>query len=103
VLDSNKVHGRTVNLQWSRPDRHGRLLAKVLVEGMDVNLAQVDAGLAWHYKACANEQTQADRGAYAAAELGARERRIGLWSQAVPVPPWTWRRGPENGDVRKSR
>jgi endonuclease YncB( thermonuclease family) len=100
---AGKVHQRTVSLQWMKPDRHGRLLAKVLVEGADVNLAQVHAGLAWHYKAYANEQSRADRDAYAAAELGARERRIGLWSQATPVPPWDWRRGPDDGDVRKSR
>src|SRR5262249_41932048 len=40
-----------------------------------------------------NEQTPADRKAYAAAEDAAREQKIGLWSDPHPTPPWDFRHG----------
>ncbi|EXI92093.1 MAG: hypothetical protein AW12_00836 [Candidatus Accumulibacter sp. BA-94] len=32
-----------------------------------------------------------DQVRYAAAEDAARSRRVGLWADANPVPPWEWR------------
>ncbi|MCB1995644.1 MAG: thermonuclease family protein [Rhodoferax sp.] len=61
-----------------------------LVAGLEL----VAAGLAWHYKAYEREQTAQDRQAYAAAEETARARRLGLWADAEPVPPWEFRRRP---------
>jgi endonuclease YncB( thermonuclease family) len=97
------VFGREVTIQWSRLDRHGRIVAKVLIAPpgecappctarIDVNLAQVEAGMAWHYRQFEQQQQPADRLAYAAAEMQAREQRIGLWRDPNPVPPWEWRR-----------
>ncbi|MEY2855680.1 MAG: hypothetical protein RL030_2812, partial [Pseudomonadota bacterium] len=100
---SELVHDRTVRIQWSKTDAYGRFVAKVFVEGGDVNLAQVDAGLAWHYKQFEKEQSASDRKAYAAAEHQARARHIGIWSQPDPVPPWDLRHGVAGGEVRKSR
>ncbi len=111
---SDLVFRRTVMIQWSKTDRYGRILARVLatppgpcplpcIVRLDVNLAQVDAGMAWHYKAYAGEQSRSDRKAFAEAELRARERRIGIWSQPDPVAPWEQRHGPEGSEVRKSR
>jgi endonuclease YncB( thermonuclease family) len=100
---SRLVHGRAVRIQWSKTDAYGRFVAKVLVDGGDVNLAQVDAGLAWHYKQFEKEQSASDRKAYAAAEHQARTRHTGIWSQPDPVPPWDRRHGVAGGEVRKSR
>jgi hypothetical protein len=49
------------------------------------------AGLAWHYKRYANEQTSDKRERYAETEQKARAHRIGLWQDKEPVPPWEWR------------
>ncbi len=58
-----------------------------------MNLAQVSAGFAWHYKQYEKEQSKQDRLAYAIAEQHAREQKLGLWRDANPVPPWEWRHG----------
>lgn len=84
--------GRRVVIQVHGPDRHGRTVGTLDSLGRDCGLAQVRAGLAWHYKAFEREQPVADRGSYAAAEREARRLRIGLWSQPRPTSPWDYRR-----------
>lgn len=85
------VFRKQVTVEWNKFDRYGRVIGKVLAGGDDVCLAQVRAGLAWHYKAYEREQSVADRERYAQAELDARASRRGLWRDASPVPPWEFR------------
>jgi endonuclease YncB( thermonuclease family) len=80
-----------VTVEWTKYDRYRRIVGRVLLNGKDVNLAQVSAGMAWHYKAYQGEQTRADRTTYAEAELEARAARAGLWRDALPTPPWEFR------------
>ena len=87
-----RVFQRVVRVEVSKKDRYGREIGKVLLDGEDINLALVRAGLAWHYRAYEREQPPQERGQYAEAELRARERRQGLWSDAHPVAPWDFRR-----------
>ena len=68
-----------------------RILGKVLLDSKDVNLEQVEAGLAWHYKKYQGEQTPADGVKYSDAELDARRHKLGLWVDRDPVPPWEYR------------
>ena len=89
---SDCAFGRGARVTGSKLDRYGRLVAKVIVEGVDCNLRQVELGLAWHYTAYAREQSAEDRAAYSQAELGAREQRLGLWRDNEPEPPWDFRR-----------
>ena len=49
-LTSDLVFGKQVHLEGKETDRYGRLVARVIVDGRDVSLALVEAGLAWHYK-----------------------------------------------------
>ena len=49
---SDLVAGKSVVVDYSKYDRYGRVLGKVIVNGKDVNLEQVEADMAWHYKAC---------------------------------------------------
>lgn len=86
------VGGRAVEVHWHKHDRYGRVVGKVVHNSVDINLAQVDAGLAWHYLEYAREQSVADRALYAEAENRAREARLGLWRDAMPMPPWAYRR-----------
>jgi endonuclease YncB( thermonuclease family) len=91
---SQLVFGKTVMLDCGKEESYGRLVCKVLLpNGEDADLDQVKAGLAWHYKQFENEQTPADRVAYAAAEDTAREAHRGLWADAHPIPPWDFRHG----------
>lgn len=88
---SDMVFNKTVTVETDKRDRYGRELGKVLAGGKDVNLEQVRAGMAWHYKAYERTQSATDRQAYADAENAAKAARRGLWIDAEPVPPWEWR------------
>lgn len=84
--------GRTVSVEWFKRDRYQRILGKVLVDGRDMNLEQIGAGLAWHYGQYERDRQSADRTLYAQAEEFARQRNIGLWRDPAPIPPWDFRR-----------
>lgn len=94
---SDLVFDGQVVVEYEKTDRYGRTLGKVLASGHDVNLEQVKAGLAWHYKYYQNEQSPDDRRLYAAAETEARSARRGLWADPAPPPPWDFRRGKRGG------
>ena len=88
---SDLVAGKSVVVDYSKSDRYQRILGKVLVNGEDVNLEQIEAGMAWHYKKYQGEQSSSDRVAYSDAELEARRHKLGLWHDPNPVPPWEYR------------
>ena len=90
---SDLVFSKDITIEWFKRERYGRLVGKVLVDGRDVCLDQIKAGMAWHYKYFQSEQTAEDRKLYAEAETEARESRVGLWADANPIPPWNFRRG----------
>lgn len=94
---SDLAYKQEVSVEWHKHDRYGRVVGKVLVNGRDVNLAQVASGLAWHYVEYAKEQPPADRRLYADAEVRARERRLGLWQESAPAAPWDYRRAKRDG------
>ena len=53
---SGLVFGKQVRIEGKERDRYERLVARVLVNGTDVSVALVEAGLAWHYKQYSNDQ-----------------------------------------------
>ena len=95
------MFGKDVRADCNKRDRYGRDVCRVWVTPsdcrscgltLDVALAQLTVGLAWHYKRFENEQTPEERGRYSSAEDEARARHIGLWKDPKPTPPWEWRR-----------
>jgi endonuclease YncB( thermonuclease family) len=112
---SRWVYDQNVLIEWSKLDKYGRMVSIVRVappgscvatpckKSLDVNLAQVAAGFAWHYKLYENEQSKQDRLSYDIAEQHAREMKLGLWKDPDPVPPWEWRHGPTEGPIKKSQ
>lgn len=94
---SDAVFGKVVSVEWNKLDRYGRVVGKILVDDRDVNLTQVEAGLAWWYQKYASEQTAADQRLYAQAEDEAKRERRGLWSEAGPTAPWDWRKHRKTG------
>ena len=89
---SDLVFSKTVTVETAKRDRYGRDVGKVLVDGIDANLVQVQRGFAWHYKAYEREQSPSDRKVYADAEIEAKAAGCGVWLDAAPVPPWEYRR-----------
>lgn len=88
---SDMVEGQWVQVRYDKSDRYGRLVGKIELDGRDVNLEQLRRGLAWHYKKYQNEQSPADRQAYATAEQQAQVAQRGLWREARPQAPWDYR------------
>ena len=86
------IFQRDVVVEWRTKDRDGKLVGIVIVDGHDVNLEQVRAGYAWWNRNRANEQAPEDQEVYQLAEQAARERKLGLWVDSAPLPPWEWRR-----------
>ncbi|MCW5595251.1 MAG: thermonuclease family protein [Rhodocyclaceae bacterium] len=90
------IFGKQVSVEFSKHDKYGRVIGKVVLDGADVNLMQIKEGLAWHYKKYEKEQSPSDRETYASAEQIARTQRRGLWADKAPVPPWEFRRKKKN-------
>ena len=90
---SDLVYSKTVTVQTGKKDRYDREIGKVLVDGMDANLLQVQRGFAWHFKTYEREQSPYDRQLYDLAQSEAKAARRGLWRDAEPVAPWEWRKG----------
>lgn len=101
-LMSDCSFGKPASIEWKKLDRYGRTVGKLTVAGTDCGLQQIEAGLAWHYKAYEREQTPDDRLAYGTAEKAARTAGKGLWSDAAPQPPWEFRRLAKHGADPKS-
>jgi endonuclease YncB( thermonuclease family) len=94
------VAGKEVFVETAKQDIHGRVVGKVWVrpadcprcgKTLDVNYAQILAGMAWWYRYYAREQSPEDRGRYESAEEEARARQWGLWADPEPINPYEWR------------
>ena len=68
-------------------DRYGRFLGNIIMEdGKSLNEELVAAGLAWHYKYYSDDPVLAEL------EVKAQEKKLGLWADENPIPPWEWRK-----------
>lgn len=99
------VYEQPVRIEWQKRDRFDRIVGKVWVASpdspcrgrpdcpmtLDAGLAQIAMGRAWWFRTYAAEQSPEDRSRYESAEQEARGRRLGLWRDGTPVPPWQWR------------
>ena len=73
-------------------DRYKRVLAKIILDGKDINLSQVLRGYAWHFKRYQKQQSPSDRELYSEAEIDAKKNKLGLWGEKNPIAPWKWRK-----------
>ena len=78
--------GKDAKISITDTDRYGRAVAIVNCNGINVNRAQVESGMAWVYTKYNNDQSMV------AAESSARAARRGLWIDPAPVAPWDYRR-----------
>ncbi|HVL56158.1 MAG TPA: thermonuclease family protein, partial [Burkholderiaceae bacterium] len=90
------LHEQRVRVQTIKRDAFGRRVAEVFrvsdeLPELDAALAQLQAGMAWHFVRYLAEQSPAQQRRYAAAERKARNGGAGLWREPQPVPPWEFR------------
>lgn len=97
---SRLVFNKEVRVEWQKRDKYKRTIGKVWVQPgdckecaktLDANLAQLTTGMAWWYRQYAKEQAVEDQHRYSHAETEAQARRVGLWADPNPMPPWEWR------------
>lgn len=88
---SDLVYDKRVDVDWYKHDRYGRIVGKVLVDGVDANLEQIKRGMAWYYKKYKGELVLEDRLSYLHAQEDAENNKLGLWSEIGPVAPWQYR------------
>jgi endonuclease YncB( thermonuclease family) len=102
---------KEVRVETTKNDRYGRVLGKVWVQPRDcpscgktlnANHAQILSGMAWWYQDYAKDQSAEDQGRYESAVVEARKRKLGLWSEPNPIPPWAWRRGQRDSSKSKA-
>jgi endonuclease YncB( thermonuclease family) len=86
------IFGKAVEVEPFEQDRYDRLVARVWIDGVDVNAEMLKTGNAWTYR------RYADDPAYCTYEQAARDLGRGLWRLPANqrVAPWEWRQ-------RKSR
>jgi len=86
---SSMVHGQSVQVEVMDTDRYGRTVARIFVDGEDVNAAQLRSGYAWLYRQYCKDWVC---GEWVRLEAEARSSGAGLWVEKDPTPPWQWRR-----------
>lgn len=86
---------KPIDIAIDGTDKDARIVGRVMVDGRDVALALIEAGLAWCDPADDKLLSEQTRAAYRAACEQARTQRRGLWQDASPTPPWAYRKIPE--------
>lgn len=89
---ASRIQGKRVIVHWRKHDRYGRIVGTIQLDGTDMNIDQLHAGLAWHFKRYAHEQPRDERATYADAEVRAQAAHLGLWRERDQLPPWEYRK-----------
>jgi endonuclease YncB( thermonuclease family) len=63
-------------------DRYGRIVGRVYVDGVDVNRELVAQGYAWVYRKYSDDAELLEL------EAQAKQKKLGLWAEPDPIPPW---------------
>lgn len=84
---SELAFGKQARLVVTDKDRYGRLVARVYVGSIDVNVEMVRRGGAWAFRRYLTDQS------IIGLEAAAKRGRLGLWSMPPGqiVAPWDWR------------
>lgn len=83
---ADMVMGKQVQVESRAVDSYGRIVAKVFVDGLDVNAEQVRRGLAWEYTRFHANKT------LMALQREAQQARRGMWAGSGNIEPSLWRK-----------
>ncbi|WP_304334093.1 thermonuclease family protein [Conchiformibius steedae] len=87
------VEGKKVQVEVIDTDQYQRQVARLRINGEDVNFAQIQNGHAWHYQSIAKRnQPKDDFARYDSAQAEAKKQRKGLWRERSPLAPWDYRK-----------
>lgn len=94
-LASEWLGGGPIEITVDKTDKDQRIYGRVTIDGRDVGLALIEAGLAWCDPADAASLPPQVREAYGQACALAKTQRRGLWQDTHPTPPWEHRKLPQ--------
>ena len=81
------ITGEIASVEKIDTDRYGRTVGVVYSQGVNLNLAQVEAGQAAVYEEYCNLPE------YKVAESKAKQANLGIWAQpGLQQTPWVWRK-----------
>lgn len=89
---SDLIFSQRIIADWTKKDRYGRFVAKITLNGTDINLLQIQRGMAWFYFKYQNELKQENRIEYVQAHQNSANSKIGLWADSAPEAPWDFRK-----------
>ena len=81
-----KLQDKEVALEVIDADRYGRLVARVFLNGRQINREMVEEGHAWVYLEYLRDDSLLKP------EATAKRKKIGLWGFEGAIPPWEWRK-----------
>ncbi|MBI4843254.1 MAG: thermonuclease family protein [Nitrospirae bacterium] len=83
------VSGEVVDVTLTGEKTYKREVCFITKDGIDINLEMVKRGYAWAYRQYLDRPYA---GVYINSEEAAREKRLGLWKDLNPQPPWEFRK-----------
>lgn len=83
---SQRILGKSINLDWKQKDRYGRILGNVYYDGRYINQEMVEDGWAWCYTEYCRSLEIVE------SQKRAKEKKLGLWKDNNPIPPWKFRK-----------
>ena len=84
---SKLVFQKKALIEVETKDRYGRTVGIVFVDGQNINYELVKQGMAWVYRKYTNDEILYEL------EAQAKTKKTGLWADAKPIAPWSWRKG----------
>lgn len=85
----DKLQRQRVRLEVMDIDKYHRSVCIVWLGNRNINLEMVEEGWAWAYRKYLDRPHASE---YIQAEEQARSKRLGLWQQNNPQPPWEFRK-----------
>lgn len=83
------VLGQLVEVETTGARTYNREVCLIRKNGRDINLEMVRRGYAWAYKQYLRRPYASE---YIEAENEARAKKVGLWQDMNPTPPWEFRK-----------
>jgi len=80
------LKNKTVRVVKVDIDKYKRVVGKVYLGKLYVNLWLLNNGYAWHFKFFSSDKT------FSKAESRARQAKLGIWKLANNIPPWEYRK-----------
>lgn len=79
------IQNEHVSIKAVGRDCKGQWLADVFLQGRNIGSSMVAQGQAW-----VSGERVSDLGVYQL-QTNAKSKKLGLWGQTNPIPPWQWR------------